>query len=48
MTDRIMKANGIVVHHSTYRSLKEDENSNPAHISVRNEMDISIRDIYGP
>ena len=48
MTDKIMKANGKVMHRSTYRVLKDDYKSNLDHISIRNEFDISIRDRYGP
>ena len=47
MTAKIMKANGKVVHLSTYRGIKQDDNSNLAYISLRNEFDVSIRDIYG-
>ena len=32
MTDTIMKANGGVVHRSTYRGLKEDEKYNQYHL----------------
>ena len=39
MTAKIMKGNGEVVHLSTYRGLKEDENYNQFHISLRKEFD---------
>ena len=39
MMANVMKANGEVVHHPTYRGLKEDKNSNQYHISLRNEFD---------
>ena len=40
---KIMKANGEVVHRSTYRGLKEDDNSNQAHILLRRDCDNSTR-----
>ena len=48
MNANIIKTNGEVTNHSKYRGLKNDEKSNVTHISLRNEFDISIRDIYGP
>ena len=48
MTDTIMKANGEVVHWSTYRGLKEDKKSNQDHIALRKEFDNSKRDRFGP
>ena len=48
MTDTIMKANGGVVHRSTYRGLKEDDKSNQSHVLIRKEFDNSIRDKLGP
>ena len=47
MTAKIMKANSETVHRSTYRGLEEDEKSNQAHISLRKELNNSIRDRSG-
>ena len=43
-----MKGNGEVVHRSTWRKLKEDENPNQYHTSLRQEFDRNIRDKFGP
>ena len=48
MTAEIMKANSEVMHRSTYRGLKEEENSNQDHILLRKEFDNSIRNNLGP
>ena len=45
---KIMKANSKVVHHSTYRGIKEDYKSNQAHVYLRKEFNDSIRDRFGP
>ena len=42
-----MKLNVKVMNCSTYHGLEEYEKSNLAHISLRNEFYISIRDRYG-
>ena len=48
MTAKVMKENGEVVHHLTYRGIKEGEKSNQVHISLRKDFDNSIREIFGP
>ena len=48
MTTKITKANGEVVHCSTYRGLKEDKKTNQAHVLLRNEFHDRNRDKLGP
>ena len=48
MTANIIKGNGEVVHRLTQRGLKEDDNFNQAHISLRKEFDNIIIDKLGP
>ena len=48
MTANIMKANGEVVHLTTYREFKEEKKSNHVHIQLRREFDNIIRDNVGP
>jgi len=47
MTAKILKANGEVVHRSTYRGLTEKEVNNAAHIAQRDEFDASIAEKWG-
>ena len=48
ITDKSMKENREVVHTSTYCGLKEDENSNQAHTSLKKELNNITREIFGP
>ena len=48
MTDNIMKANGKVIHRSTLYFIKGGEKSNQSHVSLRKQLNYSIRDRFGP
>ena len=46
MRAKIVKAKKEVVHPSTYHGLKYNDNPNQVHISLRNNLDNSIREIF--
>jgi len=48
MTAKILKANGQVIHTSTYRSLTPDEMAQPDEIKERDSFDKSIEEKLGP
>ncbi len=47
MTAKILKANGQVIHAGTYRSLTEDELTDPVQLELRKEFDESIKKTLG-
>ncbi len=47
MTAKVLKANGWVIHASTYRALTLDEMNVPEEAKVREEFDAVIKASYG-
>jgi hypothetical protein len=47
LTAKILKANGQVVYHLTYRQLTVAELENAVHVSMRTKFDLSILDRFG-